>query len=1035
MAKTADKDKFSLGAFLFLPQWRLSFQGGSHIVPVFMRTLAGMLLQAELIPQDHPALNYGARGVPKYGLFKMLGEAWFSLKTRKANPYQIGIFASIVVMLATIVSVVGVMFFRVVFGLGAQAQAQLFTLAGKATDMESLKALEGRGKNYFFNDFMAERGTGHADYGIFVLDKLFRDAMLGASGKGGVLQQAFGQVMGTYNSVILLIAGIILFWIIVSLVVDTAKTGKVGGGHDMVWGPLRIVFALALMIPLSGSGFSSGQYMIVKLGEWGSNLATNIWNSYIVAVVANESLVAAVKQKSGFPVAKSFVNMWLCRVAQNTYQIQATGSIDPNWEVVRNSAQNKKDNDSSSNDYGFDAWEYSFVSHMSSNACGKLSIVAPRLANNQTRRDRADPSMKRISEVLQIVSTDVIEEYRKLFFETSSLGIESQVDYFARAWACDFVSQYLRGEPGSVPPVLREPEIPSYKGWKPCSQAMSDPIGVGREKYIKGAPLGTCGAGSTPHTQMKLPPNGFDGGVDSCIFPIIAAVEIASMTGVSKAKQKLSQLGIEEIFKDSSQGWAAMGLWSLKLFLINSEMARIGRPESYISVTPGTDGVIGARLRQGESASSRFFNYALHSREYTERATDQENTHAAIINGAVAWWGFYEEASKRTENQGRRNYAVPNSLSSGSGDDDTVGEVLSELSGELLGEDVFNINLVYPEEETTYPMANVIATGARLWDASLSLIIKSTIALAAASGVFGSSIVTAVSGPLGSVLNLVSTVFLAAGFLLLYWVPWMPVIKISFAVLSWLTSVFEAVVMLPVAALSHLSLKGEGLLGQGRNAWITWLNILIRPTLVTIGYIGALLLFSSFVTYSRDLFGYFVGASSDDGVFSRLINSVMRWAIYAVIMYVGLNASFKLIDTIPQAFMKWMNGGHSDHHDDHHGTTQGMVAGFALTRLPSLNPTGAGPAFGNMARGALGSFVGGAKGGLGALASAAKGSQADQKSGSASAAAGISGEASAGGGSASGGSASGSGAAPGSGFSGASGMASTKPPGGGGAKK
>src|SRR5690606_20190653 len=115
-------------------------------------------------------------------------------------------------------------------------------------------------------------------------------------GVGGALQNALSALFFIYNSGMLLVAGIMLFWAILSVVIDTAKTGQVGGGrHNMVWAPIRIVFALGLLMPLGESiGFSSGQYMVVKLAEWGSNLGSNAWEAYVRAA-AMETMIAGFR--------------------------------------------------------------------------------------------------------------------------------------------------------------------------------------------------------------------------------------------------------------------------------------------------------------------------------------------------------------------------------------------------------------------------------------------------------------------------------------------------------------------------------------------------------------------------------------------------------------------------------------------------------------------------------------------------------------------------------------------------------------------
>src|SRR5690606_6569445 len=133
-------------------------------------------------------------------------------------------------------------------------------------------------------------GFSSGDYALMVLDKVLRQ---GAVGTGGALQNAFGALMQVYNTGVLVVASIMIFWMIVTIVVDTAKTGVVGGGrHNMVWTPIRVIFALGIMISLGASDFSSGQYIVMKLTEWGSIFASRAWMAYITEVTTGKSLLA-----------------------------------------------------------------------------------------------------------------------------------------------------------------------------------------------------------------------------------------------------------------------------------------------------------------------------------------------------------------------------------------------------------------------------------------------------------------------------------------------------------------------------------------------------------------------------------------------------------------------------------------------------------------------------------------------------------------------------------------------------------------------
>ena len=112
----------SIAAFFLLPQFWRSFEHFSDIGPIFVRTLAIMFEQAELIAKNHPGTMYGAPGVPKVRIRDLLGEAWFTLRTKQnATPYQWGMFASVVMMITTIIASIGTLAIQFMAGLTAHA--------------------------------------------------------------------------------------------------------------------------------------------------------------------------------------------------------------------------------------------------------------------------------------------------------------------------------------------------------------------------------------------------------------------------------------------------------------------------------------------------------------------------------------------------------------------------------------------------------------------------------------------------------------------------------------------------------------------------------------------------------------------------------------------------------------------------------------------------------------------------------------------------------------------------------------------------
>lgn len=132
--------------------------------------------------------------------------------------------------------------------------------------------------------------------------------------------------------------------------------------------------------------------------------------------------------------------------------------------------------------------------------------------------------------------------------------------------------------------------------------------------------------------------------------------------------------------------------------------------------------------------------------------------------------------------------------------------------------------------------------------------------------------------------------------------------------------------MVPIAALSHLHTEGDGLAGGAKTAWILWLNVLLRPIVTVVAFVGVMLVFNGFVLYFHQ--GFMSAAAlntntsfSIQGFMTEVANTV----IYTGMIYTVSNTVFKMLEIVPNGIMRWM-GGSPDHSLDSHGDVQGLIS-------------------------------------------------------------------------------------------------------------
>ena len=380
--------KSSVAAFMFLPQFHLSFRGFSHLWPVMMRCLALVLAEAKLITGNHPALRYGDEGVEKASIREMFGSAWFTLRVTRADTYQWGMFGGIVLMLGVMVATLGTFFMRVFFGIGSVVHAQYYLpysfdapcdpYAGGAcslttpadTGIAAGPANITGAAGSLFDMRVQGTDTGalgiSTDYALMVLDKILRQSMTAPfpGQTGGSTQNALSELMRLYNTGLTLIAGIIMLWLVFALVVKTARAGVLGGGRtNMVWVPIRMVFALAIIFPLGAQGYSAGQYMVMKVAEWGSNLGSRGWVTYIQAVAGDATMLAPFSVNNATTLVAGVNKILVCQVAYNAALFDVTKDLDVQ-QVIRVKQDNSPMSDEIVNRYTNDT---------EGNLCGSIS--------------------------------------------------------------------------------------------------------------------------------------------------------------------------------------------------------------------------------------------------------------------------------------------------------------------------------------------------------------------------------------------------------------------------------------------------------------------------------------------------------------------------------------------------------------------------------------------------------------------------------------------------------------------------------------
>ena len=274
--------------FALLPNLGASLVGVKDSLSVLVNLIAQIFAITNLIEKSHPCLSL--KNASQYKASDIVKIAFNNLKWDKAHIPQIIIFFSVLAFLLFIV--LSIMTLILSVGIdAAHAQPQL----------PNKDAAE---------DILA---------GIF------------ATTPGSSLPTAFGGMLAVYSKTMLILAGVILIYIVISSVLETAESGRpFGKSFNHTWAPIRIVVAIGLLIPLTG-GLNSGQYIVLQLARMGSRIATEVLTTFTDYVGMGQGIIVPQTKTEPQKALRDLFNSMACAYKQ---QIEDATTADPVSQIA-----------------------------------------------------------------------------------------------------------------------------------------------------------------------------------------------------------------------------------------------------------------------------------------------------------------------------------------------------------------------------------------------------------------------------------------------------------------------------------------------------------------------------------------------------------------------------------------------------------------------------------------------------------------------------------------------------------------------------
>jgi len=782
---------------------------------------------ARLLPPNHPYLN--PQNIGRFGIRHVIAEAHRNLRYQWRHADQIIIYYT---------SILGLLL------LLAQFMILIFSFVAR-----SAQASIG---DYYARFFVTPDPINDITFRfldrVFGLQGIFGSCLnFGScptrSAEAAVeiwptqMHYAFHGFLNFYNTGIMAVAIIVILYMIMVLVVETAESGTpFGKRFNHAWVPVRMILAFAMLIPL-GSGLNVAQITTLYIVKWSSSLATNGW------IIFNQTLAQQGSTPGGMP--RDLVVMPVSPEF-NTFleymMVAHTCAWAEKWS------------------YGYDIKLYQVLDNNTHTSAPASFMQA---FNNAKGKDI-------------LLSFGIPEEGAG----AGGVGKVRPV--------CGEVNVSVKGIDSEGIKTLQSGYYDILYNMYHDSVFKQDGLHMAQLMMPNGAEKDP----NAPMPDANYLTRNYVERYNEELKDVVLAAHAAQADDVTSWENNVLNLG-----------WGGAGIWYNKIAQINGGLVaaanNLPTPQSYPEVME--------HVAKQKRATNMTFDSRERFNPYVGEARAIEFFQPADEYIAITLY--------KTQNLWRDQFAKPTGNS--------VGDIVVAIFGlEGLISMKDNVN--------THPLAQLTGVGRSIIESSVR-----NLGFSFGAGIMGGLAnfmefkqVGAAGQAASSMMKQVGTLALGIGFILAYLVPLLPFVYFFFSVASWVKVLFEAVIAMPLWAIGHMRIDGEGIMGRAaKEGYIMLLEIFLRPILVIVGLVASVILFAAQVQVLHEIWDLVTqniytghgpdastGTAALDDTVDALRNSIDMFfymIMYAIIVYMIGLASFKMIDLVPNNILRWMNASSS----------------------------------------------------------------------------------------------------------------------------
>lgn len=701
------------------------------------------------------------------------------------------------------------------------------------------------------SEVWAAFNTEHGDaLSSVLLHQIFGPLFPSASGASG--PTVFSSVVGVMNMLTLVVGGLMFFYNVTVGVLQTAHEGEVLGKRwSSLWAPLRVLFAVGLLVPVPGlGGYNLAQAGVAFLVRGATSAATITWTAAADAVIADDiPLAASAPSLSPSLVRDLFYNSACMQVVQ--YQLDIASGHDDYPGTPR------------------PVVGYVILSDGASSPAPSVPLIGPD--GGLTTRAAASGQITAVSALtgpdnrparllgicggwstpdIPVYLTDLGEEGAavRTAFAAGHAALVTSVAADLRVLAASHFDAAFTGT-----------QIPDLS---------ADIAAVTRRANAELAAL------IASLRAAAIAASGADDGRDLLLARIRGAANCSGPDCLG-------------------EGWLGAGTWYITMARLNNRLA------SVVEATSETTGpeLTHDRARLFEEAggrpSGRRF-LGLGPMQVTEADIAGMPHIKEVTRILEAYHQAFVESSAALAALGYP--LAPSSVAEINRDTaDSVWDYVPGAQDMMTRLHGLVLSALEPGNFASDPMIGLTAIGKGLIVAAFVLVAAVTVA----GFVTGGGLAVAMA-PLIAIMML-------AGITLAFVLPIMPFLYWLLGVTGYFLTVVEAVVAINLWALAHMRMDGDGLSGEaGRRGWLLLLTITFTPILMIMGFIAGMIIFRiSDGLISPGFFYAVEGVIGGDLTFG-FVAIVGYVVLLAGVYVVLLERSFSLITEFPARVLRWI---------------------------------------------------------------------------------------------------------------------------------